>query len=142
MAAGDPYALKRFVEAQDGVIDRVRAELRAGRKQSHWMWFVFPQLLGLGQSAMAVRYAIGSIDEAVAYLAHPVLGQRLRECTQLVLDVEGKDAHAIFGSPDDLKFHSSMTLFAAAAPVAPLFRAALDKYYGGKPDPRTLELLG
>ena len=142
MAASDPYALKRFVEAQDGVIDRVRAELRAGRKQSHWMWFVFPQLLGLGQSAMAVRYAIGSIDEAVAYLAHPVLGQRLRECTQLVLDVEGKDAHAIFGSPDDLKFHSSMTLFAAAAPVAPLFRAALDKYYGGKPDPRTLELLG
>ncbi len=98
------------------------------------MWFVFPQLLGLGQSAMAVRYAIGSIDEAVAYLAHPVLGERLRECTQLVLDIEGRDAHAIFGSPDDLKFHSSMTLFAAAAPMAPLFRAALDRYFAGTPD--------
>jgi uncharacterized protein (DUF1810 family) len=138
----DPFALHRFVDAQEGVIDRVRAELRAGRKQSHWMWFVFPQLLGLGQSAMAVRYAIGSLDEAVAYLAHPVLGERLRECTQLVLDIEGRDAHAIFGSPDDLKFHSSMTLFAAAAPMAPLFRAALDRYFAGTPDARTSHLLG
>jgi uncharacterized protein (DUF1810 family) len=138
----DPYRLRRFVEAQADVIDRVRAELRAGRKQSHWMWFVFPQLLGLGQSAMAVRYAIGSLDEAAACLVHPVLGPRLRECVQLVLDVEGRDAHAIFGSPDDLKFHSSMTLFAAAAPMAPIFHAALDKYFAGEPDARTTQLLG
>jgi uncharacterized protein (DUF1810 family) len=123
------------------VIERVRMELRAGRKRSHWMWFVFPQLLGLGQSAMAVRYAIGSLDEAAAYLAHPVLGPRLRECTQLVLDVERRDAHAIFGSPDDMKFHSSMTLFAAAAPMAAVFRAALDKYFAGKPDANSVELL-
>jgi uncharacterized protein (DUF1810 family) len=137
----DPFALQRFVEAQEPVIDKVRAELRAGRKQSHWMWFVFPQLLGLGQSAMAVRYAIGSLEEAAAYLAHSVLGPRLRECTQLVLDVEGRDAHAIFGSPDDLKFHSSMTLFAAAAPMAPIFRAALERYFGGKSDPASAEIL-
>jgi len=137
----DPYRLERFVAAQDGVIDRVRAELRAGRKQSHWMWFVFPQLLGLGQSAMAVRYAIGSREEAAAYLAHPVLGPRLRECTELVLAVEGRDVHSIFGSPDDMKFYSCMTLFAAAAPMAPLFRAALEKYFGGTPDPGSAAIL-
>jgi uncharacterized protein (DUF1810 family) len=137
----DPYKLERFVEAQDSVINRVRAELRAGRKQSHWMWFVFPQLLGLGRSTMAVRFAIGSREEAAAYLAHPLLGPRLRECTELVLAVEGRDVHAIFGSPDDMKFHSSMTLFAAAAPMAPVFRAALEKYFGGKPDPASAAIL-
>jgi uncharacterized protein (DUF1810 family) len=137
----DPYKLQRFVEAQDGVIDRVRAELGAGRKQGHWMWFVFPQLFGLGKSAMAVRYSIGSREEAAAYLAHPVLGPRLRECTELVLAVEGRDAHAIFGSPDDMKFHSSMTLFAAAAPMAAVFRAALDKYFGGKMDSMSMTIL-
>src|SRR4029077_21032235 len=108
-AAG--FDLKRFLDAQAPVIDRVRSELRAGAKRSHWMWFVFPQIAGLGHSAMAQRYAIASLDEAKAYAAHPVLGARLRECTALVLAVEDKSVHAIFGSPDDLKFHSCMTLF-------------------------------
>ncbi len=135
------YDLERFVSAQQSVYARVTAELRAGRKHTHWMWFVFPQIAGLGHSAMARRYAIGSLDEARAYLAHPVLGPRLRECTQLVLGVQGRAAHAIFGSPDDLKFRSSMTLFAQAAPDDPLFRTALDTYFGGAPDTATLEKL-
>src|ERR1700710_3102293 len=115
MADDDPFDLQRFIGAQAPAIERVRAELRDGRKRSHWMWFVFPQISGLGSSAMAVRYAIASPDEARAYLAHPVLGARLRDCTQMVLDVEGRDVHRIFGSPDDMKFHSSMTLFDAVA---------------------------
>jgi uncharacterized protein (DUF1810 family) len=135
------FALERFVSAQDPVIDNVRAELRAGRKQSHWMWFVFPQIAGLGRSPTTVHYALTSLDEARAYLAHPVLGERLRACTQLVLDVEGKIAHDIFGSPDDLKFHSSMTLFAHAAPSEPLFDRALEKYFDGRADTATLALL-
>src|SRR5580692_6153851 len=113
MSGGDAFDLERFVTAQAPVIDRVRAELRAGSKRSHWMWFVFPQIAGLGSSAMAQRYAIASLDEAGAYLAHPVLGPRLRDCTALALDVAGRTAHQIFGNPDDLKFHSSLTLFAA-----------------------------
>src|SRR5512140_2217155 len=121
----DPFALERFVAAQAAVIDRVLDELRAGRKQSHWMWFVFPQLAGLGRSPTAVHYAIASLDEARAYLVHPILGERLRACTRLVLDVKGKSAHDIFGSPDELKFHSSMTLFAAAAPGEQIFSRAL-----------------
>ncbi len=141
MTSFDPFNLQRFVDAQDPVYARVVAELRAGRKQSHWMWFVFPQIAGLGRSAMAERYAIRSLDEAKAYLARPVLGGRLRECTELVLAVDGRSAHDIFGSPDDLKFHSSMTLFAHAAPDEPLFRKALEKYFGGKEDATTVAQL-
>src|SRR5579884_3906715 len=137
----DPFDLRRFEDAQSGVYQTALAELRAGRKQTHWMWFVFPQLAGLGFSAMAQRYAIGSLDQARAYLAHPVLGQRLRACTQAVLAEEGRSAHEIFGGPDDLKFRSSMTLFAEAAPHEPLFWRALERFFGGEPDPRTLDLL-
>ena len=133
--------LERFVEAQDAVYEAVRQELRAGRKATHWMWFVFPQLRGLGRSPTAEYYGIASTAEALAYLHHPVLGARLRECVELVLGVEGTSAHAIFGSPDDLKFHSSMTLFAAIAPIEPLFRRALEKYHGGAPDPLTTSRL-
>ncbi|MCE3262139.1 MAG: hypothetical protein K0R43_1218 [Pseudoduganella sp.] len=133
--------LERFVVAQEGLYQQVLRELSAGRKRSHWMWFVFPQLAGLGASAMAQRYALGSLAEARAYLAHPVLGARLRECSALVLAVQGATIHGIFGSPDNMKFHSSMTLFAQAAPQEPLFRACLDKYFGGEPDRATLSLL-
>lgn len=138
--ADDPFNLARFVEAQDPVYGRVVQELRSGRKQTHWMWFVFPQIAGLGRSAMAQRYAIASLEEARAYLSHPLLGGRLRECTGLVLDIEGRDAHDIFGSPDDLKFRSCMTLFAEAADDARPFRAAIRKYFG-EPDEATLNLL-
>ena len=137
----DSFALERFVSAQTAVIDRVMDELRAGRKESHWMWFVFPQIAGLGRSPTAVHYAIASLDEARGYLAHPVLGVRLRGCTQLVLDVEGKSAHAIFGSPDDLKFHSCMTLFSRAAHSEKIFSDALEKYFAGRPDVATLARL-
>ena len=137
----DPFDLERFVEAQDPVYARVLAELRAGRKQSHWMWFVFPQIAGLGRSSMAARFAIASLDEARAYLARPVLGGRLRECTELVLAVEGKSAHDIFGSPDDLKFRSCMTLFSRVAPAGSPFERALARYFGGEPDAATLERL-
>jgi uncharacterized protein (DUF1810 family) len=133
--------LERFVEAQAPVYDRALEELKAGRKQSHWMWFVFPQIAGLGHSPMAQHYAIQNLVEARAYLAHPLLGARLRECTQAVIAVEGKSAHDIFGSPDDLKFRSCLTLFAHALPDEPLFRAALDKYFGGEADALTLEKL-
>lgn len=134
----DPYDLQRFVDAQEPVLARVLAELRAGRKQSHWMWFVFPQVSGLGGSAMAVRYAISSLAEAAAYAAHPLLGPRLRECARLVAQVEGSGVEEIFGYPDDLKFRSSMTLFARAAPGEPLFAQCLQKYFEGEPDPATL----
>jgi uncharacterized protein (DUF1810 family) len=137
----DPHNLRRFVEAQDSVIDRVCAELAQGRKRSHWMWFVFPQIAGLGFSPMAQRYAIGSLDEARAYLADAVLGPRLEECTRLVLKVEGRSASDIFGSPDDMKFRSSMTLFARAAPAHPVFADALAKYFNGEPDGETLKRL-
>ncbi len=135
------YQLERFVAAQEGVYQQVVNELSAGRKRSHWMWFIFPQLAGLGSSAMAQHYAIGGLAEARAYLAHPVLGARLRECSALVLAVQGASVHGIFGSPDNMKFHSSMTLFAQAAPDDALFRACLDKYFGGVPDQATLDLL-
>jgi uncharacterized protein (DUF1810 family) len=139
--SGDPFDLERFVTAQAPVIDRVRAELRAGHKRSHWMWFVFPQIAGLGSSAMAQRYAVASLDEARAYLAHPVLGARLRDCTQAVLDVEGRTVHEIFGSPDDLKFHSSLTLFARAEDGG-VFEAALVKYFGSLRDAATVAKIG
>jgi uncharacterized protein (DUF1810 family) len=135
------YDLERFVTAQDGVMDRVRAELRRGRKASHWMWFVFPQVAGLGSSPTAQRYAISGLDEARAYLAHPVLGPRLVECAELAAGVERGSAQEVFGYPDDLKLRSSVTLFARAAPDHPAFRAVLDRYFDGEPDPRTLELL-
>jgi uncharacterized protein (DUF1810 family) len=137
----DPFDLERFVDAQTSVYPDVLSELRQGRKRSHWMWFIFPQLAGLGNSAMAQRYALSSRDEAVAYLGHAILGPRLRECTALVNAVEGRTIREILGSPDDLKFRSSMTLFAAVSPE-PEFAAAIKKFYGGTPDQRTLELLG
>ncbi|HVI34486.1 DUF1810 domain-containing protein [Phenylobacterium sp.] len=137
----DPFDLQRFVDAQAGAYDRALAELRAGDKRSHWMWFVFPQLAGLGFSAMAQRYAISGLDEARAYLSHAVLGPRLLACTDAVLAVQGRSAHEIFGSPDDMKFRSSMTLFRAAAPDEPRFGEALARYYGGAADARTLALL-
>ncbi len=133
----DPFDLARFVKAQDPVIARVQDELRAGQKRSHWMWFVFPQLAGLGHSAMAQRYAIASREEAEAYLAHPVLGPRLLACTTLVNGVAGRSVHQIFGSPDDLKFHSSMTLFATVTPGASVFQDALDRCFGGLADAAT-----
>ena len=135
------FDLERFVAAQDPVFEDVIAELANGAKTSHWMWFVFPQIAGLGSSPMAQRYAIGSLAEAEAYAAHPVLGARLRACTAAVNAVDGRSAHAIFGSPDDLKFRSSMTLFDRAAPEEPLFAAALARYFDGVPDPRTLAKL-
>lgn len=137
----DRYLLERFVEAQEDVFAEVLDELRAGRKRGHWMWFIFPQMKGLGSSAAAAYYGIGSLDEAAAYLRHPVLGPRLVECTQLVNEVEDRSIHEILGSPDDLKFRSSMTLFARAAEDDTVFRAALKKYFGGEPDRLTLELL-
>ena len=139
-ASGDRYDLGRFVAAQAEVYERVCAELRAGRKQSHWMWFVFPQIRGLGSSEMAVRYAISSLDEAQANLKHAVLGARLRESVGIVCELKGKTASEIFGYPDDLKFHSSMTLFAKAS-VGGVFREALEKYFGGAMDNGSLERL-
>jgi uncharacterized protein (DUF1810 family) len=137
----DPHNLKRFVEAQDSAIKKVKQELRSGRKRSHWMWYIFPQMEGLGHSRMSRRYAISSREEADAYLTHPTLGPRLRECTEIVNAVEGRSANEIFGSPDDLKFRSSMTLFEAVADDSTPFRTALELYYGGEPDPKTLEIL-
>lgn len=140
----DPHDLARFVRAQDdgGTYDKALAELRRGRKTSHWMWFVFPQVRGLGRSATAERFALSGVDEAAAYVAHPVLGARLRECVEIVNGLRGLSALRIFGTPDDLKLRSSMTLFAVAAPNERLFREALFKYYDGEPDPRTLSLIG
>ncbi|KQH78175.1 calpastatin [Mycobacterium gordonae] len=134
--------LQRFVDAQDRVYDNVLDELRAGRKRSHWMWFVFPQIRGLGSSPTAQHYGIASLAEARAYLDHPLLGPRLRECVALVNAVEGRSAEQVFGWPDDLKLRSSVTLFAHAADDNEDFLALLDKYYGGEQDPLTLERLG
>ena len=142
MRADHSFDLQRFVDAQAPVYEGVRAELRRGRKTSHWMWFVFPQLARLGRSATAQHYAIASLDEARAYLRHAVLGPRLVECTRLVNAVAGRSAGEIFGGPDDLKFRSSMTLFSRANPAEPVFSEALEKFFGGAADPRTLELLG
>lgn len=133
--------LQRFVEAQDRVYDAVKEELAAGNKTSHWMWFVFPQLKRLGRSTIAKHFGIESGGEALAYWQHPILGQRLKECTQLVLATGGKTVHEIFGSPDDLKFRSCMTLFAQVAPAEPVFSQALERFFGGQPDAMTLSLL-
>lgn len=137
----DPYDLQRFVEAQDPIFAQVRDELRAGRKRTHWMWFVFPQISGLGASPMARRYAISSRAEAEAYLQHPVLGARLRECTRLVTEIEGRTIEEIFGRPDDVKFRSSMTLFAHATSDNEIFTEAIAKYFPNGFDPLTLERL-
>ena len=139
MTTDDPYDLQRFVTAQDagGTYNRAAAELRGGRKTSHWMWFVFPQIAGLGFSPTARTYAITSLDEARAYLAHPVLGPRLTESAAILADLEGRSAGEIFGGLDAQKLRSSMTLFMHAAPGAPVFRQVLDQYFGGVPDPAT-----
>jgi uncharacterized protein (DUF1810 family) len=137
----DPYSLSRFLEPQSGCYARVLEELDAGAKTSHWMWFIFPQLQGLGTSPTARRYAISDLGEARAYLEHPILGMRLRECTRHLLAVEGRTAHEIFGSPDDLKLRSCLTLFARASPGDRVFGETLARYFGGEPDPLTLRLL-
>ena len=139
--SGGRYDLQRFVEAQNPVISQVKQELSAGEKRTHWMWYVFPQVAGLGSSRRAQRYAISSREEAEAYLEHPILGPRLRECTEIVNGVEGRSANDIFGSPDDLKFRSSMTLFDAVADDSTPFRTALEQYFDNDPDQKTLEFL-
>ena len=137
----DQYNLQRFVDAQNPIYERVRGELRRGQKTSHWMWFISPQLKGLGHSDMAMRFGISSKEEAEEYLRHPVLGRRLIECAQLVSEVEGRSIEQIFGYPDNLKFHSSMTLFLNTTMPDPVMQAVLDKYFGGKMDQLTLEKL-
>ncbi len=137
----DSYSLRRFLDAQAPVYAQVCSELRAGRKRSHWMWFIFPQIQGLGYSPLARKFAIASLEEAKAYLDHPILGARLRECCRLVNLVEGRSIEEIFGYPDDLKFRSSMTLFAHATSDNQIFKDALKKYFNGEDDPLTLERL-
>jgi len=137
----DRFHLQRFVDAQQPVYDTVLSELHDGRKRSHWMWFIFPQISGLGHSVTSQTFALSSLAEAAAYLAHPKLGPRLRECAALVASIEGRSVDEIFDYPDDLKFRSSMTLFAHVAPREPVFAACLEKYFGGQRDPRTLARL-
>ena len=138
----DPHDLRRFIDAQDGSYEAVISEIRRGQKHFHWMWFIFPQYVGLGISATSQRYAIKSAAEAVAYLNDPVLGKRLVECAEAVLCIEGRSALQIFGSPDDLKLKSSATLFAYISPAGSVFERVLDKYFRGEPDSKTLQLLG
>ena len=137
----DPYDLERFVRAQEDTYDNALAEMTNGRKRSHWMWFVFPQFAGLGMSPTSQHFAIRSADEARAYLAHPLLGPRLLRCAEALLSLEGRTAHDIFGSPDDLKLRSSATLFAAVSPAGSPFHRLLDRYFNGVEDGRTLELI-
>jgi uncharacterized protein (DUF1810 family) len=137
----DPYNLRRFVDAQAPVFDQVLSELRAGHKRSHWMWFIFPQIAGLGSSPMAERYAISGRAEATAYLQHELLGPRLKQSTELVNQVSGRTIEEIFGYPDNLKFRSSVTLFSSVVPEDEVFRTALQKYFAREPDPATLALL-
>lgn len=139
----ETHDLQRFIAAQEPIFETALAELRAGRKRTHWMWFVFPQLRGLGISPTAERYGLASLAEAHAYLAHPILGPRLVACTAAILEIESHSAHAIFGSPDDMKLRSCMTLFALAAGSGDnIFRQGLQHFFGGSPDPRTLDLIG
>ncbi|SHE75277.1 Uncharacterized protein, DUF1810 family [Microbulbifer donghaiensis] len=137
----DPFDLQRFVEAQSHNYDAALAELSAGQKRSHWMWYIFPQFRGLGHSAMAQRYAIKDLEEARAYLDHPVLGPRLKDCCEQLLQVEGRSAHEIMGSPDDIKLRSSMTLFSVVEDGSSVFDRVLNKYYDGQPDSRSLEII-
>ena len=138
----DPYNLSRFLRAQEGDYDRALSEIRSGQKRTHWMWYIFPQLDGLAFSSTSKHYAIKSAAEARAYLGHPVLGPRLRECAEAALGVEGRSATAIFGSPDDLKLRSCATLFASVSPPGSVFDRLLEKFYGGGRDDKTLRLLG
>lgn len=140
--SSDPYDLNRFISAQEGIYDRVLAELRGGLKRSHWMWFIFPQIDGLGFSPTTRHYAIKSVEEARRYLGHPVLGARLTECAEAVLAVQGRSVSDIFGYPDDMKLQSSMTLFALVAGPSSVFELVLEKYYQGKRDARTLQIVG
>ena len=140
-SSADPFHLSRFVQAQEGIYDRALAEIRGGRKRSHWMWFVFPQYAGLGFSAMSQEYAIKSVAEASAYLNHPVLGPRLVECAQEVLGVEGRTASQIFGSPDDMKLRSCATLFTQVSDAGNIYEQLLQKYFDSQPDPKTMQLL-
>ena len=139
--SSDPYNLSRFLKAQGPVYEQALAEIRAGRKRTHWMWYVFPQFAGLGHSPTSVHYAVASSDEAETYLAHPILGPRLIECAEAVLENEGRSASDIFGSPDDLKLRSSATLFAAVAPDGSVFHRIIDKFFDGEQDVRTIELM-
>jgi uncharacterized protein (DUF1810 family) len=139
-SSSDPFDLERFLLAQDRIYPRVLSELQAGEKMSHWMWFIFPQIRGLGRSPVSIEYAISSRNEARAYLQHPILGPRLKECTDLVLRVEGRSAFEIFDEPDDMKFRSCMTLFAQVS-TDDIFQRALDKYCDGVPDQLTLDRL-
>src|SRR2546430_2308818 len=141
-ASSDPHDLNRFVQAQEGDYQQALAEIRSGRKRSHWMWYVFPQIDGLGFSPLSKRYAIKSLGEARAYLAHPVLGPRLLECAEAVVSIEGRSATEVFGSPDDLKLRSCATLFACVSPPRSVFDRLLGKYYRGLRDDKTLQLLG
>ncbi len=141
MAAADPFNLHRFIGAQQGIYDLVLAEIRSGRKESHWMWYIFPQYDGLGTSAMAQRYAIKSLAEAEAYLGHPLLGPRLVECAEAVLAISGRSASEVFGYPDDMKLRSCATLFAVVSPAGSVFHRLLDKYFAGERDERTMQLL-
>jgi uncharacterized protein (DUF1810 family) len=140
--ADDRYDLHRFVEAQQGIYERALAEITRGDKRSHWMWFIFPQLQGLGFSSTAQRYAISGLDEARAYLNHPVLGPRLLECAEAACQIEGRTAEAIFGGTDAMKLRSCATLFAQVSPPGSVFERLLKKYYDGQPDAQTLRLLG
>jgi uncharacterized protein (DUF1810 family) len=141
-AVDDPHDLNRFVSAQESDYQRALAELRNGRKRSHWIWYIFPQIDGLGFSSTAKHYSIKSLDEARAYLAHPVLGQRLAECAEALLTIENRTAHQILGSPDDLKVRSCATLFALGSPAGSVFERLLEKFYDGVRDEKTLRLLG
>jgi uncharacterized protein (DUF1810 family) len=138
----DPYDLDRFISAQQGIYDGVLAELRGGRKRSHWMWYIFPQIDGLGHSPTTRHYSIKSLEEARSYLAHPVLGARLVECAETVVALQGLSAADIFGHPDDWKLHSSMTLFALVSGPRSVFERVLDRYFQGKRDARTLQIVG
>jgi uncharacterized protein (DUF1810 family) len=138
----DPFNLERFLEAQKTVYERVTTELRAGRKSSHWMWFIFPQIRGLGHTETSIFFSISSVPEAKAYLNHPVLGPRLHECCELLMQIEGRSASQIFGSPDDLKLRSSMTLFAHVTDCDSIFKRVVKRYFEGQLDQRTLDLLG
>ncbi|HZM44903.1 MAG TPA: DUF1810 domain-containing protein [Burkholderiales bacterium] len=140
-ASDDPHDLARFVQAQAGSYEQALAEVRSGRKHSHWMWYVFPQFEGLGFSATSRRYSIKSVEEANAYLSHPVLGPRLVACARAALSVEGRSALEVFGSPDDMKLKSCATLFASVSPAGSVFEQILDKYFSGKRDDKTLRLL-
>ena len=141
-SASDPYDLARFVRAQESDYDQAMSEIRAGRKRSHWMWYIFPQFDGLGVSSTSRQYSIKSVAEAEGYLRHPVLGPRLLESVQAVLDVEGRSALEVFGSPDDMKLRSCATLFACVSPAGSVFEQLLDRYFGGERDDKTLRLVG